>query len=563
MTIKRKTILAILFIFVGAAGFLLLRTYVFKQIGDSLQEKLQSLKVSGFNVEYDSISIDWRRNTITIDHLVLQKNAYDTTCVYPEFISVEKITAQGFGLFPLLFKRKLSFENVYLESPHLVIRDHSRLMVDSATQRANEFTLAIEKVFVKSGRVEYTDTLNCELLTGLRSDLMLGGLQMDFHVKKPFVFNVDLVSLDSTEVRLPKEFYTLNFKRTRADLLRGTLQVDSLVVKPDFGKIEFGRKRGYEIDRFEGIIPFIKLSGFSILTRDSIAVRSTLADVQFYLKIFRDKRLPFKTQVKELPIAQLKGLPFALKIDSLKITKSFVQYEELVKDGIEAGTIYFDDLSAILKNINNRSNEGSTSLVANASLMGQGNARITATFPLAKNKNAWIAGAIENFSIPKLNPMLTPSTNIKVESGNMNKLSFSFSFNNLRSDGEIELNYNDLKLVSFKGEEKRNGQTKKGKEDDLQKDNLKTFIMNTFIFRKNMDEKVPEDKRTGTVMYFRDDSRSMFNYWIKSILAGVKSAYHLEKPEANKNNRDSKKEEKQSKKQARKQRKAEKRRERG
>jgi hypothetical protein len=557
---KRKTILAVALILIGASAFFLLRSYAFRKIGDSVHERLQSLKLSGFNVEYDSISFDWRTSTLVLKNLVLQKNAYDTTCVYPEFIAVNKITAQGFRLFPLLFKSKLSFERIYLDEPHLVIREISQLLVDSATQRVNEFTLEIDHAYLKSAQIEYTDTLNCQLITGYKGHLTLAGLNMDFHVNQPFTFSVDNFLIDSSEVKLPKEYYTLHVKRAKADVVKGVLELDSLQVIPDFKKIEFGRKHGYEIDRFAGMVPYIKFSGLSVSLNDSVIVKSAFADVQFYLKIFRDKRLPFKSVGKQLPLAQLRNLPFTLQIDSLKITKSYVQYEELVNNDSEAGLIYFDNLSGYFHNINNRSHEGNTTLVARADLMGQGDARIKATFPHSKNKKAWLVGSVQDFNIPKMNSMLTPSTNIKVESGNMNKLSFSFAFNEVRSDGEIELNYNDLKLITFKEEDKKRGTAN---PDELQKDGLKTFIMNTFIFRKHMDEKVPEEKRTGTVMYVRDASRSIFNFWVKSVLSGIKSAYNLDKPAAQKIKREERKEQKLSKREARKQKRAEKRRERG
>ena len=559
---KRKTIIAVVLIIIGAASFLFLRFYVFNKVVASIEDRLQSLKVSGFNVSYDSISVNWPQNVIVVENLVLEKNAYDTTCIYPEFISVSRIRAEGFRLFPLIFKNKLSFESMHLETPHIVMRDDSQLIVDSATQRVNEFTLSIDHVVLKSAHFEYTDTLNCELINSLKTDLAIDGLEMDFHVKTPFIFAMEFARLDSSELKVPKEFYTFQMHQARIDFSKRTIQADTVRVIPDLGKIEFGKKTGYEIDRFEATIPFIKLSGFSYGLGDSTFISSKLADIQFYLKVFRDKRLPFKAQAKELPVAQLKKLPFALDIDSLKVTKSYVLYEELVKSSADAGVVFFDDLSASFVNVNNRANTGTMTMAAKASLMGQGAVSVSAIFPLRKNRRARLTGAIENFNIPRINSMLTPSTNIKVETGNMNRLSFNFSFNNVRSDGSIELNYNDLKLVSFKDEQK-DGKANKSDGNDLQKDNLKTFIMNTFIFRKNMDEKVPEEKRTGTVMFVRDNSRSVFNFWVKSLLSGLKSAYNLDKPAAQKKKREEKKEERLTKRQERKLRKAEKKKERG
>ncbi len=202
-------------------------------------------------------------------------------------------------------------------------------------------------------------------------------------------------------------------------------------------------------------------------------------------------------------------------------------------------------------------------MTAKASLMGQGDILLYANMPWNGGKQTHLEGSIQDFPITKINAMLQPTANIKVESGNMEKLSFKFAYNNVRSDGEIELNYTDLKLVTFKEDNKGNEKGNKAREGLMQKDNLKTFILNTFIIRKNMDEKVPEEKRTGTVMFYRDDRKSIFNYWIKSLLSGIKSAYNLDKLEEKKNRREEKKEERLTKRETRKQRRSEKKKERG
>ena len=46
-----------------------------------------------------------------------------------------------------------------------------------------------------------------------------------------------------------------------------------------------------------------------------------------------------------------------------------------------------------------------------------------------------------------------------------------------------------------------------------------------------MDGNVPEHKRTGVIDFHRDTSKSIFNYWWKSLLTGIKSAYNLDKLE--------------------------------
>ncbi|HTF28821.1 MAG TPA: hypothetical protein VK625_08260, partial [Flavitalea sp.] len=163
----------------------------------NINKKLQSLKLSGFNVRYDSLSINWLGNVVEIDHLLLEKNAYDTACIYPEFISVGKVRAEGFRLFPLVFRNILSFEHIDLLESHVVMRQNSLLKLDSASQRENEFTLWADEVFIKSADFEYTDSLQCKMITGIKGDLTIEGLKMDSHIDKPFHYTADLLTMNS------------------------------------------------------------------------------------------------------------------------------------------------------------------------------------------------------------------------------------------------------------------------------------------------------------------------------------------------------------------------------
>lgn len=545
---RSKFVLATALILLGIGGFIWLRSYVIERVSMSLQQRIESLILSGLNIHYDSIRVDWIRNVIEIDKLLLEKDLYDTTCIYPEFISVAKVRAEGIALLPLIFRKVLSIDRLYLDSSRMVLRENALFHLDSTTQRKNEFTLKVDQLIMSAADYVYTDSARCQVLTSFKSDMTLTNLHLDFHVSKPLEYDATSISFESSEIKVPDKLYTYRIRRLMVDVFNKTVRVDSVEVVPDAGKVEFGRKYGFEIDRFDGVVPYIKAEGLAFTFNDSLQVKASLAEAQFYLKIFRDKRLPFVRKSKLLPVPALRALPFHLIIDSLKVIKSYVEYEEFAEGASEGGRIFFDNMYAVFNDIDNRASSGQTRFSAHASLLGKGDIDVFVTFPLQESKRATIRGSVKDFNIPEINSMLTPTTQIKVESGHMKELSFNFSFNAIRSDGEIELNYENLKLITFKDEEKTKG-------DEPEKDNLKTFIMNTFIFKKNMDEDVPEEKRKGTIMYMRDNSRSIFNFWSKSLVSGIKSAYNLDKVEAKQSEKEIKKEERLTRREARRRRK--------
>jgi hypothetical protein len=550
----RKALFFVLAVCVVAAVLVWFRSYVFTDVAANLNARIDSLKVSGLIITYDTLIVDWRKNAFELRQVVVEKNAYDTTCTYPEFVKIERVRAQGLRLLPLLFEHALSFESVLLEGPHVVMRPNSLFRADPATRKKNPFSFRADNITMKSAHLAYLDSAECETRLGMKGDLSLQDLTLNFTSGKPLEWDMATMTFDSIQLRLGHSSSTYEVLQAKVDFAKGLLDVDTIRLLPDYGKLEYGRKFGYEIDRIEGIIPFVRLAGIDF--SDSSAVSTRSADVQFFLKIFRDKRLPFKRETKLLPTTLLRDLPFHLRIDTLTVVKSFVQYEELENGADAPGKIYFDDVEATFSNVNNRSNAEGIKLEARALLLGQGKITISAVFAVAETKRSALWGSLRHFSLPKINSMMTPTTNLKIESGTMDELSFNFTYNAQVSNGEVELKYRDLKLVTYKeGERTEDGAPAK--------DKLKTFLMNLFVFKKKMDEKMPEENRTGTIHYARDDSRSVFNFWFKSVLSGIRSACDLDKMEDKKTKREVKKEERLTKREMRKQKKAAKDKEQG
>lgn len=116
---KRAIWIAVL-ITVLAGGFAVLRSYLFNRIKLKIENQLALLHKSGYHVSYDSIYIDWKRNHITVDQLLIKKESKDTTsCNAPEFVSAQKVSVNGFRLFPLIFRHELSFKSVVVDKPHV------------------------------------------------------------------------------------------------------------------------------------------------------------------------------------------------------------------------------------------------------------------------------------------------------------------------------------------------------------------------------------------------------------------------------------------------------------
>ena len=206
------------------------------------------------------------------------------------------------------------------------------------------------------------------------------------------------------------------------------------------------------------------------------------------------------------------NLSWKVKIDSILIGSSRITIEEFPKDGDEETLITFLDVNASLTGLNNRitKNENHYALLKATGLL-MGSAKTHAEFQLPlDSKSAYTAkGKVSKFHLAELNPVFIPVANIRIESGYLNSLTFNFRYTEFNSKGELDIDYENLKLLSLN---KNNSRTHE----------LKTLFISFFI-KKNRDQSGKHAKAVGIIDIERDRKRFIFNIWWRSILDGLRS----------------------------------------
>ncbi len=509
---------------------LAIRTFFLHRVQITFIEQVQSLNSSDIKIHYDTIYASWVRNILTVENLVISKNTYDTTCTYPEFISAARLQMKGLGLLSLLFHNELTIRELRIDRPHAMLRSHSTLLASSAARNSKGFESYAETIMLDSLTIEVLDSGTCNLKSRLRTSIEVRDLNVRTNPARPFDISFSQLHVTGAVYDLPASFYSWKSKDILIDLPAHTMKADSIYIIPSFSKSEFGKRAGFDIDRIEGVIPFVKLRHLNVQYNDTLAVDASAAEIQMFLHVFHDKRLPHRQRNVPLPIDQMRKLSFGLNIDTVLVRKSFIEYEEIAPEAEEAGKVFFDNLAAKILNVTNDfvRDEGKTLMEAKADFMGQGKVHVKTVFPWKHELACRLEGAMDGLSFSRVNEMVEPAANLRFETGKLNRINFNFTYNGARSDGKVTLNYEDLRIVSLKNDDD-NDNRRKGMESE--KDNFKTFLINAFVVRKNLDEKVATDKRTGDISWERDRTRSIFNYWWKSLFTGIKSAFNLDKIE--------------------------------
>jgi hypothetical protein len=227
-----------------------------------------------------------------------------------------------------------------------------------------------------------------------------------------------------------------------------------------------------------------------------------------------------------MPQQFLRSLGTYIKLDTVNLYNSKFTYEELAVDGKQPGQIFFEDLNAYAFHITNDStllaNGAAVQLFANAYLMGDGFVEAAFTFPIANENNSFtFQGSLAPMDLRSINPMLEHVASLKVNSGISRRLTFEVQADEEYADGFMRFYYRDLNVALLKKDAKPK---KVGKIKGLL-----TMFANVLVKSKN--PRFLFLKR-GRIYTERDKSKSIFNYWTKTLLSGVKHSvgFSYEKP---------------------------------
>jgi hypothetical protein len=202
-----------------------------------------------------------------------------------------------------------------------------------------------------------------------------------------------------------------------------------------------------------------------------------------------------------------------LILDSITIKSGFIRYYELKNKGEGPGYLTFENLNAVVNGISDDDNSMKESTIkASANLMGRGMLKADIVFPLGIRKDTFsVNGSLGKMQLEQLNPMTVQVASIEILKGNSEQMVFSFRANRQLSSGTLSFYYSDLKLSFVEREKDKKGILKI----------IISTIGNMAIYNSN-----PKNNkfRVGEIHFVREEPKSIFNYWWKSVFSGIESS---------------------------------------
>ncbi|TBW30138.1 hypothetical protein [Gramella sp. KN1008] len=485
-----------------ALALLFLNSYVEGNIKTALENNLD--RVNASYKEVDVKLLDRKAEVIQ-----------PTFSIRGKTLEVDTISLDNIKLWKYLTSKDIIAGDLNISNP--VIRVYNlpkKKEKDSAAPKKNpqfEKNILLEKVIINGGSFQIfeKDSSRHRLYTSINQIRMQEVRINSGSLKEAVPFNYDLLFFKADSI-----FYNLDprHEMTAADfsIANDKVLVRDLRIIPKYSKAGHQKTISVEADRYDLVIDSVSLNNLRwSVQNDTVNVRNSFAEITgVNFNIYRDRTQPDDTTYKPLYSEMIRSLPIKLSIDSLHLNRTFIRYEEFIKEGRDAGIVEFSALSGKIRNITNigMGDEDFPKTVVTAQ------ARFMRTAPLYVNWEFYINDRSDAFQISgdmgglpatEMNKFLKPAMNILAE-GEVKQMDFNYSGNNNQASGNMKLEYKDFKLEVLR-------------KDGQRKNKVVSAIANLFVKDKTLNE----EAEYKDISFTRDKTKSFWNYFWNLIRKGA------------------------------------------
>jgi len=508
---------------IGIGALLLL--ILILNVGFNLWIKYQLPKIiseqndSPYAISYKNLEVSFWDSNIKADQIVIVPKAAvkDSVTKAGIYAKVHSLEIKDFKIWSTLFSNKIKARSITVTQPEVILyKANEKAINHSKSIRSDvvapfEKIIAVSDVYLQHGdlKIIYVKN-NTALLNVSNINLQLDGIVINESVlaeKIPFHFKNYMLNCDSLYYR-PSEFYHIRTKRISTS--KNTLKIAGFEMIPEYSRREFVKKIAAEKDIYtlqSKSVAIHKMDwGFNandfFFHADAITLDNLAAN------IYRSKMPTDDLTKKYLYNKLLRDLKLDLKVDTLKIRNSILEYEEEKSFDKGAGKLTFSKFNLTATNI--RSGFKQKKL---ADLKIKIKCRFMNTSPLDVN---WrfnvmdktdgfnINGTILNFDAEKIVPFTKPYMNVATK-GILNEVHFNFTGNDVRTAGHFSVKYDDLKVTVFQ-------------KDNREKKNKVLSAIGNLLIKDDTKNRLKD----ADVALERIPEKSFFNFLWRSIAEGLK-----------------------------------------
>jgi hypothetical protein len=508
-------------IILGITAFVLLVLLLTKVVVEPwIERKIQSSlsEIPGdYQLKIEKVKVSILRSGVELEQITLQ-SIQENEGQSGLTGEIESVKFKGIHRMKAIFRKDIDIREVDVFNSRIIGKFASSEKTGPA--KLSPLNIRIQNLFFD------------RLVVDLKSANTAQSYSLKDGVLKVYDINVEKLDTLSSKIIGQLDFDAPEFKTVTPDSLYTLLVVginysatsnkliaDSLAIQPNYSEYEFTARHQFETDRIDGRFSQISFHDFSAAEyiRSGNLTSSFIGIGELNLKVFRDKRKHFHHIERPTFQELIYNYPGILKIDSIGILSGNIVYSEHAEKAIEKGSVSLNEIDATIYKITNdtiyKTEEAYLELKMNALFMGNGRVAILLKSRIFDSRNTFaVNGRLSGMEASGLNPILENHAFITITSGRINSMDFSFSANNTKASGNLELLYQGLGLAIIN---KQTGETGAIIEQ------VKSVIANIIVMESNP---MPgEEVRRGIIDYERDPEKFLFNYVVKALASGLKT----------------------------------------
>jgi hypothetical protein len=483
---------------------------------DSANFSFEDLDVNFVNKSADVSNIhftllDRDKSLDTIAYLTLDEVSFQLDNSYAEILSFDTLT----------------ISQLNLENPEVFLPlDFKKIQLNNAKKQSEDLMVFfLRTLIVREGGIELynkKDESNGMLTAGVKINCDSLWLDEDFSLEsfKPGDFGM---SLFNVEYPLKDDLHHAKIEVINFNFNKGQIGLRNMIFEPKDDKERFAERMGVEKTYVRIEADSVAVLDWKWKEQDGIFAEEIKVS-NGHLYAYKDKNYPLPDD-RFIPILTdvLRKSQIPIHVNKVKIENSFIEYEELPEGKENTGKLHFDKVKGQITNISNvkdsiekRGNE--LKIEASGNFYGQGKLETTMLYSL-ESPYFQIEGRLSKMEISPINNLTESMYPVKVESGVSDKVEFNFSGDNIKSAGKLKFYYTDLKI-----------ETEIKDEEGKLLDKVVSKIGNWVLPQEN-SESSEDGLKVGNFEYERDTRKSMFNFWAKSLVAGFKATFDVDKIE--------------------------------
>jgi hypothetical protein len=504
-----------------AAGVLLVFLLKVFVLEPWVKGKIQSAinKSTGANlVKIDKVNISIIRSAVEFKNISLQTKPEQN--VGPGITGeIESLTLRRISLVKALFKKDIEIGEVRFFNSNFTGK--IPFSGESGPSGVSPLNIRVDKLVFDQVNLDIASDSTAQSYALTKGVLKIYGLQVEKldSLSPAIIGSLEFEAGEFISVS-PDSMYTISASDINYSAASSILAAGIFSVHPNYTNYEFTARHQFETDRMEALFRRVSVHGFSavnyIVSGDLISSFIEIGEMD--MNVFRDKRKEFRHVNKPSLQELIYGYPGNIHIDSITVSGGGITYREHAEEANNHGMISFSSFNAWIYRISNdtiyKTKEAFMEIKAEALLMDT--ARITLRFTgriFDSESTFSLQGSLSGMEVGALNPILENNAFIFVESGKIDEMNFSLTANNTKATGSINLLYHDLNI-----------KVKNRETDEITglKEQLISFFANMVVIDEN--PKPGKEVRVGIIDFERDPEKFIFNYWVQSLLTGVKSS---------------------------------------